>query len=604
MGVIKNTWETSGDLEESLLQSDAHVKPEKGDAYDEDDEEEEVPRWLIDPDFDDPEDSQHPSFSCSMLWRYMGPGWLMSLAYLDPGNLEADLQAGAFAGYQLLWVLLLATAMGLLLQILAARLGVVTGKTLARVCRDHYPAHVKYPLWMMTELAIIGSDIQEVVGSAIAFKLLFGLPLWAGCLITAGDAIWFFALEICGQRYVELFFCSLITAMAACFFVDVTVAQPETSKVFEGTFVPQVSSYAVLQAVGIIGAVIMPHNIYLHSGLVNADEDRRVNRQSKSEVSEANKYNAIESTLALIASFIINTFVVISFAAAFYSKTCAEGPEIAAADQGTMACIPGAAYLGDGETMYGNLNSGQYCQTSYTSHGHDQDRSWICSSVGLENAGEALKDTFPNATAEIMWGIGLLAAGAMSTVTGTRAGQYVMEGFISIKVKRWQRVVITRSIALGPAIAFALMQADSPSIGDTLNQWLNILQSVQLPFALIPVLHFTSRRDIMGPFQNSMGLQALCWSLALLVIGVNFYLVYSTLDGLDLAWWVLLIIAIVCFCYLALLLMVISEDALAFWHWAQVQLGMAQPTPVKDSTNAIMFDSSRDSDVDAGRLLQ
>merc|ERR1711988_483692 len=214
--------------------------------------------------------------------------------------------------------------------------------------------------------------------------------------------------------------------------------------------------------------------------------------------------------LALLASFIINLFVVVSFAAAFYSSKCASGPEIATADQGNLACIPGKALL-SGETYYGNPDAGQYCTTGYTSQGHDQTSAWICSSIGLENAGEALKDTFPNATAEVVWGLGLLAAGAMSTVTGTRAGQYVMEGFLNLNIARWQRVVITRSIALGPAIAVALMQADDPSMGDTLNQWLNILQSVQLPFALIPVLHFTSRADIMGPFKNPVWLQGLCW---------------------------------------------------------------------------------------------
>jgi len=541
------------------------------------------PQWLTDPDEYQEFGEPPAGFSCKSLWRYMGPGWLMSLAYLDPGNLEADLQAGAFAGYQLLWVLLLATAMGLLLQILAARLGVVTGKTLARVCRDKYPRGVKNTLWVMTELAIIGSDIQEVVGSAIAFKLLFGFPLWVGCLITAGDAVWFFALEFCGQRYVEMFFCTLISGMAACFFVDVLVAEPEPAAVMEGIFVPQVASYAVLQAVGIIGAVIMPHNIYLHSGLVNADETRRVNRRSRVDVSEANKYNAIESSIALFTSFIINTFVVISFAAAFYSSTCAAGPGIASADQGTLACIPGQAHM-DSEPYYGNLTSGRFCDTHYTSQGNDQSSAWICSNIGLENAGEALKDTFPQKTAEIMWGVGLLAAGAMSTVTGTRAGQYVMEGFIRIKIKRWQRVIITRSIALGPAIAFALMQADNPSIGDTLNQWLNILQSVQLPFALLPVLHFTSRADIMGPFKNPFWLQALCWFLAFLVIGVNFYLVISTVSTLGLHWWGYVLVAVVGLGYTGFLLVVVSQDVKQFWQWLT---GEASERPQKRGSGNI-----------------
>jgi len=424
-----------------------------------------------------------------------------------------------------------------------------------------------------------------VIGSAIAFQLLFGLELWVGCVITGIDTFTFFLMEYAGEGKLQMLFCSLITLMCATFCVDVGISKPEASNVVEGTLVPQVSSYAVVQAVGIIGAVIMPHNIYLHSGLVNADEERKINRNDKDDVREANKYNAIESSIALFVSFIINMMVVCSFAAAFYSLSCAEQ------SQGGMACIP-LNTVGKGEDMYPTLNSSAPSGRWFDAYGkqwkgaphdltgykhdfcHTHDNAnedpgrvhpWVCSNIGLQNAGESLKDSFPGTGAEIMWGVGLLAAGQMSTVTGTRAGQYVMEGFVKIKIPKWKRVAVTRSIALVPSVAFALMAADNPTIADTMNQWLNILQSVQLPFALIPVLHFTSRAHVMGPFKNSGFLQAVCWSLALGVIMVNFYLIYQTLAGMDSVGPVLIaIVAVVGSAYVCFLGIIIGEDAKRF----------------------------------------
>ena len=408
-------------------------------------------------------------------------------------------------------------------------------------------------------------------------------------------------MEYAGEDKLQMFFCTLITGMCACFMMDVGISQPEAGPVIEGIVVPRVASYASLQAVGIIGAVIMPHNIYLHSGLVNADETRPVNRHSKTEVSEANKYNAIESTIALAFSFIINAFVVTSFAAAFYSHQCAEQ------SQGNMACIPYDAVL-QGEDMWPALNStlpsGRWFNPSgvewpaphdITNYGNDYCNShdstttgksihpWVCSNIGLQNAGLALKDTFPGTAATVMWGVGLLAAGQMSTVTGTRAGQYVMEGFVNIKIPKWKRVLVTRSVALVPAVAFALLSADNPSIGDTMNQWLNILQSVQLPFALLPVLHFTSRRNIMGPFKNSVALQALCWALAFLVITVNFFLIYETLKDADLAFYQLALVYCLGFAYVTFIAIIIREDAKRFYIWVQVQLGNELDDSILDS---------------------
>lgn len=258
------------------------------------------------------------------LWSYTGPGWLMSLAYLDPGNLEADLQQGAYTGYSLLWVLFWCTTMGLFLQLLAARLGVVTGKHLAQMCVDEkhgYSRPVAMALWVCTELAIIGSDVQEVVGSAIAFKIIFGFPLWVGALITACDTFTFLGLHAFGVRKLEAFIAVLIGTMCVCFWVTFVTSKPDVGEIIEGTIVPSAESYMGNQAVGTMGAVIMPHNIFLHSALVLS---RQINRKDQRKVSEANKYNAIESSGSLFFSFIINLAVVGTYAATFFKKECAE----------------------------------------------------------------------------------------------------------------------------------------------------------------------------------------------------------------------------------------------------------------------------------------
>ncbi|GLE05319.1 hypothetical protein PINS_up014332 [Pythium insidiosum] len=225
-------------------------------------------------------------FSWRTLWAYAGPGWLMSIAYVDPGNLESDLQAGAYGGYQLIWVLFASTVMGFYLQVLAARLGVVTGRNLAEMCTMVYPRWASLVLWCMTEIAIVGSDIQEVLGSAIAFQILFKFPLWLGCLITGLDTFTFLALHRYGIRKLEAFFVTLIGIMLVCFVANFLRGGIEARDVAAG-FLPEVQPYAVTQAVGIVGAVIMPHNIFLHSALV---QTRKVDHRNTRKVREANKY--------------------------------------------------------------------------------------------------------------------------------------------------------------------------------------------------------------------------------------------------------------------------------------------------------------------------
>eukprot|EP00466_Bigelowiella_natans_P017230 jgi/Bigna1/58316/fgenesh1_pm.73_\ len=412
-----------------------------------------------------PEAKSDVRFSFKTLWAYTGPGWLMSMAYLDPGNLEADLQQGAYCGYQILWVLFWSTALGWVLQVMAATLGVVTGRDLATHCRLSFSRPVSIALWIMTEIAIIGSDIQEVVGSAIAFKLLFGLPLWAGTLITGLDTFTFLGFHYFGIRKLEAFFCSLILVMCICFFINWGVAGTRTEDFLFGWVVPTLNDYAVLQAVATLGAVIMPHNIYLHSALVLS---RKIDRSNPGKVREAIKYNAIESAVALLVSFFINAAIVVTFARGFFD---------------------------------------------------------LCSEIGLGSAGSAL-EKFLGSSAKYIWGCGLLASGQASTMTGTYAGQFVMQGFLDIRVAAWLRTMITRCVALGPAILVALATAHDPNLSDQIGEWLNILQSVQLPFALLPVLILTSAPSVMGPsFSNKFASKLIGWGGALVVFGINVYLI-------------------------------------------------------------------------------
>ncbi|KAM9673498.1 natural resistance-associated macrophage protein 2 isoform 4-T5 [Trichechus inunguis] len=414
---------------------------------------------------------EYSCFSFRKLWAFTGPGFLMSIAYLDPGNIESDLQSGAVAGFKLLWVLLLATIVGLLLQRLAARLGVVTGLHLAEVCHRQYPKVPRIILWLMVELAIIGSDMQEVIGSAIAINLLSvgRVPLWGGVLITIADTFVFLFLDKYGLRKLEAFFGFLITIMALTFGYEYVTVKPSQSQVLKGMFVPTCSgcdTQQIEQAVGIVGAVIMPHNMYLHSALVKS---RQINRANKREVQEANKYFFIESCIALFVSFIINVFVVSVFAEAFFGKT--------------------------------NEQVVQVCKnTSIAWTGLFPDNNSTLT-VDIYKGGIVLGCYFGPAALYI-WAVGILAAGQSSTMTGTYSGQFVMEGFLNLRWSRFARVILTRSIAIVPTLLVAIFQDVQHLTG--MNDFLNVLQSLQLPFALIPILTLTSLRPVMSDFANGM----------------------------------------------------------------------------------------------------
>ncbi|XP_028264855.1 natural resistance-associated macrophage protein 2-like [Parambassis ranga] len=450
-----------------------------------------------------PQEDSERGISLRKLWAFTGPGFLMSIAYLDPGNIESDLQSGAKAGFKLLWVLLGATIIGLLLQRLAARLGVVTGMHLAEVCNRQYQTVPRIILWLMVELAIIGSDMQEVIGCAIAFSLLSSgrIPLWGGVLITIVDTFVFLFLDKYGLRKLEAFFGLLITIMAITFGYEYVTVRPDQGQLLKGMFVPYCEGCGpvqLAQAVGIVGAVIMPHNIYLHSALVKS---REVNRSNKTEVKEANKYFFIESSIALFVSFLINVFVVAVFAEAFYQRT----------------------------------NMEVYSVCNQTGSPHLQLFPLNNETLGVDiYKGGVVLGCFFGPAALYIWAVGILAAGQSSTMTGTYSGQFVMEGFLNLRWSRFARVLLTRSLAITPTLLVAIFQDVQHLTG--MNDFLNVLQSMQLPFALIPVLTFTSLPSLMNEFANGLVFKIGGGVVILAVCAINMYFVVVYVAALDSVW--------------------------------------------------------------------
>uniref|UniRef100_A0A8C0FEX0 Natural resistance-associated macrophage protein 1 n=1 Tax=Bubo bubo TaxID=30461 RepID=A0A8C0FEX0_BUBBB len=442
-----------------------------------------------------------PGFSFRKLWAFTGPGFLMSIAYLDPGNVESDLQCGAVAGFKLLWVLLWATILGLLCQRLAIRLGVVTGKDLGEICYLYYPKLPRVLLWLMIEIAIIGSDMQEVIGTAIAFSLLSAgrIPLWGGVLITIVDTLFFLFLDKYGLRKLEAFFGFLITIMALTFGYEYVVVRPRQVEVLKGIFLPYCPGCGreeLLQAVGIVGAIIMPHNIFLHSSLVKT---RAIDRSKKEAVQEANMYFLTESCLALFISFLINLFVMSVFGEAFYHQR--------------------------------NEDVHNKCVNSSVSHyaGIFPINNETVS-VDIYQGGVILGCYF-GVVALYIWAIGILAAGQSSTMTGTYAGQFVMEGFLQLRWSRFARVLFTRSFAILPTVFVAAFKDVSHLTG--MNDLLNVLQSILLPFAVLPVLTFTSLRPLMQDFTNGLLGKVLMTLITGLVCAINIYFVVDFLPTLQ-----------------------------------------------------------------------
>ncbi|KAH0513485.1 Natural resistance-associated macrophage protein 1 [Microtus ochrogaster] len=489
--------------------------------------------------------TEQGTFSLRKLWAFTGPGFLMSIAFLDPGNIESDLQAGAVAGFKvlklglyagsLLWVLLWATVLGLLCQRLASRLGVVTGKDLGEVCHLYYPKVPRTLLWLTIELAIVGSDMQEVIGTAISFNLLSAgrIPLWGGVLITIVDTFFFLFLDNYGLRKLEAFFGFLITIMALTFGYEYVVARPSQGALLQGVFLPSCPGCGqpeLLQAVGIVGAIIMPHNIYLHSALVKS---REVDRTRQADIREANMYFLIEATIALSVSFIINLFVMAVFGQAFYQQTNEEAFNICA-------------------------------NSSLHSYAKIFPRDNHTVSVDIYQGGVILGCLFGPAALYI-WAVGLLAAGQSSTMTGTYAGQFVMEqgselpvsnmdkrgggrglgkprpngpigalapsqGFLKLRWSRFARVLLTRSCAILPTVLVAIFRDLRDLSG--LNDLLNVLQSLLLPFAVLPILTFTSMPAVMQEFANGLLSKVITSCIMAVICAINLYFVVSYLPSL------------------------------------------------------------------------
>ena len=396
------------------------------------------------------------------MFAFFGPAYLISVGYMDPGNWATDLEGGARFGYSLMWVLLMSNFMAFLLQTLSARLGIVAGRDLAQACRDNYPRPVTYVLWVLAEIAIAACDLAEVLGTAIGLNLLFGLPLLWGVIVTAFDTILFLAIQNFGIRKFECFILSLITVIGFCFIFEVFISAPEWAQVVQG-FKPSLPDGALYIAIGIIGATVMPHNLYLHSALVQTrayDSSDRGKRQ-------ACKFNMIDSAVALNAAFFVNAAILIVSAAVFFKRGIAV--------------------------------------------------------TELQQAHELLSPLLGTALAGIAFALALLCAGQASTITGTLAGQIVMEGFLHFKIRPFLRRLLTRMLAVVPAVLTIVYAGDSGTYKLLILS--QVILSLQLPFAVIPLVHFTSDKGTMAEFANNYWVKTLSWIVAGIITALNIKLV-------------------------------------------------------------------------------
>ncbi len=411
-------------------------------------------------------------------WRrllaFSGPAYLVSVGYMDPGNWATDLEGGARFGYQLLWVLLMSNLMAVLLQTLCARLGIVRGRDLAQACRESYPAAVNYSLWILCELAIAACDLAEVLGAAIALNLLFKLPLLYGVLITSLDTLLILWLTRFGIRLIEAVVLVLIATIGACFAFEIFLAKPSIAQMATG-LVPRLTNESLYVAIGILGATVMPHNLYLHSALV---QTRRFGK-SVEEKREACWYNFIDSALALNLALLVNAGILILAASTFFQ------------------------------------------------HGVEVKE--------IQQAHALLSPLLGTTLASILFAVALLASGQSSTVTGTMAGQIVMEGFVNIRMQPWLRRMVTRLLAITPAIVTIMISGEQATYKLLILS--QVVLSLQLPFAIIPLIHFTSDKAKMGDFANALWVKVLAWVTAAVIVALNMRLAWQTLEPFGLWIW-------------------------------------------------------------------
>lgn len=412
-------------------------------------------------------ETQHPK-----LWRrilaFTGPAFLVSVGYMDPGNWATDLEGGSRFGYALIWVILMSNLMAILLQTLAARLGIVSGKDLAQACRSEYAKPAAIALWILGEIAITACDLAEVLGTILGLNLLFGLPLIWGALVTLFDTLLLLVIQRLGIRKMEAFILSLISIIAGGFIVNLFFAKPDWGAVIGGLkpSVPEGSVYIIL---GIIGATVMPHNLYLHSSLV---QTRRISRTIDSK-KQAIKYNLLDSTLALNAAFFVNAAILILAAAVFFSR-------------GIVV-------------------------------------------TEIQQAHQLIEQFIGSQAASFAFGLALLAAGQSSTLTGTLAGQIVMEGFVKIRLRPAIRRLLTRAMALLPAVIVISIYGNAGTYKLLILS--QVILSLQLPFAIVPLIHFTSDKLKMGSLANKLWVKVLAWFTSFIIIILNGKLIYDQLAG-------------------------------------------------------------------------
>ncbi|HET7623975.1 MAG TPA: Nramp family divalent metal transporter [Verrucomicrobiae bacterium] len=400
-------------------------------------------------------------------WRkllaFSGPGYLVAVGYMDPGNWATDIAGGSAFGYSLLSVILISNLMAILLQSLCARLGIVTGRDLAQACRDHYSKQTVVILWLLCEVAICACDLAEVIGSAIALNMLFKIPLVLGVCITALDVLMILYLQNKGFRYIEALVTTLILLIGGCFFLEIVFSQPSVTAILGG-FVPKfeiVKNPGMLYvAIGILGATVMPHNLYLHSSIVQT----RKYEQNSAGKAEAIKFATLDSTIALMLALFINAGILIVSAATFHTR--------------------------------GQNNIAE-----------------------VQDAYKLLSPTLGVSIASAVFGIALLASGQNSTLTGTLAGQIVMEGFLEIRIRPWLRRLITRLLAVIPAVIVTLLYGESGTAD--LLVLSQVILSLQLSFAVVPLVLFTSDRRKMGEFTSPAWMKFLAWLTTGIIVLVN-----------------------------------------------------------------------------------
>lgn len=414
--------------------------------------------------------TEHKKTGFRKILAFLGPAYLVSVGYMDPGNWATDIAGGSQFGYTLVWVLLMSNLMALLLQSLSARLGIVKQRDLAQASRETYSKYINYILYFLAEIAIAACDLAEVLGMAIGINLLFGIPLFEGVLITVLDTFILLFLINKGIRKMEAFIIALVAIIGFSFIFEMIFAEPEVSKIVAGLIPSIPNSAALYIAIGIIGATVMPHNLYLHSSLV---QTRKFDR-SPAGIKQALKYNFIDSTIALNLAFFVNAAILILAAATFHKNGMFEVAEI-------------------------------------------------------QDAHQFLEPLLGTKWAPVLFAVALIAAGQSSTVTGTLAGQIVMEGYLHLRIQPWVRRIITRLIAIVPALIVIWVYGEG--ITGKLLILSQVILSLQLGFAIIPLIHFVSDKSKMNGFHISRTTQVISWIIASIIVSLNAKLVYDEITS-------------------------------------------------------------------------